>query len=134
MNTDKYKWHILNSLNKTETGVPEFSKKYNITEELAKILMNRGIDDESKLSHYLFDSAADLGDPFLMKGMPEAVDRILRAIDGREKIVMAIMMWTGLPRHRFYTGGLRALRPMSASIFLIGNLKDTGLTRKLSKN
>ena len=49
MNTDKYKWHILNSLNKTETGVPEFSKKYNITEELAKILMNRGIDDESKL-------------------------------------------------------------------------------------
>lgn len=26
MNTDKYKWHILNSLNKTETGVPEFSK------------------------------------------------------------------------------------------------------------
>ena len=53
MNTDKYKWHILNSLNKTETGVPEFSKKYNITEELAKILMNRGIDDESKLSHYL---------------------------------------------------------------------------------
>ena len=88
MNTDKYKWHILNSLNKTETGVPEFSKKYNITEELAKILMNRGIDDESKLSHYLFDSAADLGDPFLMKGMPEAVDRILRAIDGREKIVI----------------------------------------------
>lgn len=50
--------------------------------------MNRGIDDESKLSHYLFDSAADLGDPFLMKGMPEAVDRILRAIDGREKIVI----------------------------------------------
>ncbi len=68
--------------------MPEFSKKYNITEELAKILMNRGIDDESKLSHYLFDSAADLGDPFLMKGMPEAVDRILRAIDGREKIVI----------------------------------------------
>ena len=51
MNTDKYKWHILNSLNKTETGVPEFSKKYNITEELAKILMNRGIDDESKLPY-----------------------------------------------------------------------------------
>ena len=47
MNTDKYKWHILNSLNKTETGVPEFSKKYNITEDLAKILMYGVFVDES---------------------------------------------------------------------------------------
>lgn len=97
--------------------------------------MNRGIDDESKLSHYLFDSAADLGDPFLMKGMPEAVDRILRAIDGREKIVIyGDYDVDGITSTSILYRGLRALRPMSASIFLIGNLKDTGLTRKLSKN
>lgn len=61
---------------------------FSIPVGLARILLRRGIDSEEKLSHFLYDDLSNLSDPFLMKGMTEAVDRISRALDGGEKIVI----------------------------------------------
>ena len=43
---------------------------------------------EEKLTHFLYDTLDNLCDPFLMKGMQQAVRRIIQAIDLKEKIVI----------------------------------------------
>lgn len=88
MNRDKqkYKWHI--KIHREGEEIPSFFASHGIPEELARILMHRGIDSEEKLSHFLYDNLDHLSDPFLMKGMDKAVSRILQAIDQHEKIVV----------------------------------------------
>lgn len=45
---------------------------------IGKILINRGVS-ESELNNFIYPKLSDLKDPFLMKGMSEAVDRIIQA-------------------------------------------------------
>lgn len=58
----------------------------NVSELTAKILYHRGIHDAQSAKNFMEPEAAPFNDPFLMKGMREAVDRISRAIDEHEKI------------------------------------------------
>lgn len=85
--TCKYKWHM-RSEGEEKKEVPSFFALHSIPEGLARILMRRHIDTEEKLSHFLYDDLSNLSDPFLMKGMKEAVDRILLALEKKEKIVI----------------------------------------------
>ena len=55
---------------------------------MAGILLRRGIDTEDKLKHFCYDTPADLSDPFLMKGMQAAVDRIILALQKKEPLVI----------------------------------------------
>ena len=54
---------------------------------LAKVLWARKIDTETKIRAFL-GSDAELGDPFAMKGMSQAVSRIQRALRDEEQIVV----------------------------------------------
>ncbi len=58
----------------------------NVSELTAKILYHRGIHDAQSAKNFMEPEAAPFNDPFIMKGMREAVDRISRAIDEHEKI------------------------------------------------
>ena len=87
MDTQTYKWNIKAPLAE-KSEVPRFFSSYAIPTGLARILLRRGIDSEEKLSHFLYDDLSNLSDPFLMKGMKEAVDRISKALDEGEKIVI----------------------------------------------
>lgn len=89
MTTDKMKsqW-IFRAINEGEEAVPAFFQKNSVPDGAARIMMRRGIRTESMLHHFLYDSLNDLADPFLMKGMGLAVERILKAIADREKIVI----------------------------------------------
>ena len=87
MEKQTYKWNI-KAQGSEKRRVPGFFSSFRIPEGLARILLRRGIDSEEKLSHFLYDDLSNLSDPFLMKGMKEAVDRISRALDGGEKIVI----------------------------------------------
>lgn len=60
----------------------------NIHPALCDILVQRGIDSFEKSRHYFRPSLSDLHDPALMKDMDKAVDRIIRAIDRQEKILV----------------------------------------------
>ena len=62
------------------SGEPE------ISELTARILYQRGIRDAQAMKNFLEPEAAPFHDPFLMRGMREAVDRIKQAIDAHEKI------------------------------------------------
>lgn len=55
---------------------------------VASLLLARGCGDPISASSFLNPSADQLHDPSLMLGMPEAVSRLLRAIDRREPILI----------------------------------------------
>ena len=71
-----------------ENKVIEVVKKHNINELLAKILLNRNIDTDEKFEKFLYPKLEDLNNPYLFNGMEKAVDRILQAIEKKEKITI----------------------------------------------
>jgi len=56
--------------------------------EFSQILINRGISTAASAQNFLYGSLDDLLDPFLMTGMQLAVERILQAVDRKEKIII----------------------------------------------
>ena len=60
----------------------------SISPLLAQLLVNRGYTDPEKARGFLYGSLKDLPSPFLLKGMDKAVDRLIRAIHQKEKIVV----------------------------------------------
>ncbi len=55
---------------------------------LCNILVQRGMDSYEKAKQFFRPSLSDLHDPFLMKDMDRAVERILRAFSSGEKILV----------------------------------------------
>jgi len=55
---------------------------------LSRILASRDISDPDQARRYLSPSLSDLHNPFLMKDMKEAVDRLVKAIHAGEKVVV----------------------------------------------
>jgi len=79
------KWEICNTnLEKVE----EISKKYNISNLLAVALVNRGLSQDEDLKIFLNPTRKDFHDPFLLPDMDKAVDRILKAIENKEKVII----------------------------------------------
>jgi single-stranded-DNA-specific exonuclease len=55
---------------------------------IEKILIERGINDPDQMSEFLSEKPQLTHNPYLMKGMREAVDRIIQAIGKDQKIVI----------------------------------------------
>src|SRR5258708_21107186 len=55
---------------------------------ISRILVGRGIENFEEAKKYFRPDSSQLHDPFLMKDMNLAVDRILLAIDRKEKILI----------------------------------------------
>lgn len=81
----KKRWTILDD-NPALTGALHGELK--IHPIICKILAQRGIDSLEKAKSFFRPSLDELHDPFLMKGMHEAVARILSAIEKKEKILI----------------------------------------------
>lgn len=79
------KWQIYETDNEK---VNELIKKYNLNILLATILVNKNITDEKVLSKFLHPTRNDFYDPFLMPDMELAVNRILKAIENKEEIII----------------------------------------------
>jgi len=65
-----------------------FSKELNISPILSQLLINRGIRELSGARRFLKSDFKDLRDPFAFKDMEKAVDRILKAINNEERILI----------------------------------------------
>ena len=78
------KWQIYESNNEK---IEEISKKYNLNKLLATILVNRNIE-ENQIETYLNPNRKNFHDPFLMPDMEIAVNRILKAMKNKEKIII----------------------------------------------
>ncbi len=66
----------------------KLSKALSIPPLLARILVLRGITDPKEATSFLSAPLKDIHDPYLMKGMREAVDRLVTAIQKEEKILV----------------------------------------------
>jgi len=66
----------------------DIAKKHNISELLTKILVNRGITDDKEIDTFLNPTRNDFYDPYLMPDMDKAVERIIKAINNKEKVMI----------------------------------------------
>lgn len=82
----EYRWTIAPS--PPEDLVKTLSEELTLSTSLVSVLINRGIDSFEKAKTYFRPSIEHLHDPFLMDGMYIAVERLLRARDKKEKILV----------------------------------------------
>ncbi len=68
--------------------VKELSQSLNIDESLSNLLVQRGVKTFDEARSYFRPSLAHLHDPFLMKDMDKAVERVRKAIDNKEKVMI----------------------------------------------
>lgn len=68
--------------------VSDLAAKININSFLASILVQRGIESFEQAKAYFRPQITQLHDPFLMKDMQKAVDRITMAIQQKERILV----------------------------------------------
>ena len=91
--------------------VKNLAEELNIDRNLAELLVQRGITTFEQARAFFSTSLSNLHDPFLMKDMAEAINRIETAIKGNEKILVygdydvdgttaVALMYTFL--HKFY--------------------------------
>lgn len=65
----------------------EISDKFNISMLTAQIIANKNLSDE-KIKIFLEPTRNNFYDPFLLPDMEKAVERILKAIENKERIVI----------------------------------------------
>ena len=66
----------------------KIAKKAGLGPEVARLLYSRGVKDQEALSHFLTPTLDDLHDPYLLHDMDKAVERIRRAIEDAEFILI----------------------------------------------
>lgn len=82
----EHRWTLVDPPSRQKTE--ELAKAINVPEIIAHILILRGISNYEEAKKFFRPQLTDLHDPFLMKGMTEAVDRLLQAIEKKEKILI----------------------------------------------
>ncbi len=80
------KWIYLEEPN--DEIIQDLSKSININPTLAKILAQRGIQSFDQAKKFFRPSLKTLHDPFLMKDMDQAVNRLCDAVFSEEKILL----------------------------------------------
>ncbi len=81
-----YKKWVYNNVDENE--VTKIKEKYQISELLATILVGRNIVEDSKIKVFLEPTRKDFYDPFLLPDMEKAVERLIKAIDNNEKLMI----------------------------------------------
>ena len=82
----KYLWKLPEF---DQESVLALASRYNLSFPIVQTLLSRGFKDVSAIDSYLFSTyEKDVADPALMKDAQKAVERILRAIDKKEKILI----------------------------------------------
>ena len=71
-----------------ENQVNDIVKKYKINEVLARILINKGITSKEDIELFMNPTRNDFHDPFLMPDMEIAAQRVIKAIEDNQKIII----------------------------------------------
>ncbi|MBL9130010.1 MAG: single-stranded-DNA-specific exonuclease RecJ [Verrucomicrobiaceae bacterium] len=69
-------------------GAAELAADTGLPPLLAHLLMQRGITTPEKARDFLVPKLASLGDPRLLPEMPVAVERLLKAVDEKQRVVL----------------------------------------------
>ena len=79
------RWNILSA---DDAVVESLQASLKINPVICKILVQRGIDNYEKARNFFRPELSQLHSPWLMKDMEKAVDRITKAMDQQEKILV----------------------------------------------
>lgn len=101
------RWKYLDSPD--ENTVHNLMSSIHVSRPIAVLLAQRGITDFESAREFFRPALNQLHDPFLMKGMPLAVERILKAIETNETILVygdydvdgttAVALFSGYLKH-----------------------------------
>jgi single-stranded-DNA-specific exonuclease len=80
------KWELVES--RPHEEIERLSRESSIPYTIARILINRGIETPEHVERFFNPSNTHLHDPFLMRDMELAVDRIVKALGRRERIAI----------------------------------------------
>ena len=83
-----FKWNYKPPTSDEKRVAKELGEKLNINQILAYLLIRRGITTESGAKRFFHPQLADLNNPFLMKDMDVAVDRLNDAMGRKERILV----------------------------------------------
>ena len=84
----QFKWNYKTPTPEENQAAKELGEKLNINPVLALLLIRRGINTESAAKRFFRPQLADLINPFLMKDMDVAVDRLNDAMGRKERILV----------------------------------------------
>ena len=83
-----FKWNYKPPTPEEKQAAEELGDKLSISPILAQLLIKRGINTESAAKRFFRPQLADLINPFLMKDMDIAVDRLNDALGRKERILV----------------------------------------------
>ncbi len=86
MITPTYEWQFAPQVE--DADFTKIAKKAGLGPEVARLLFERGIQNEESLKKFLEPSLEDLHDPYLLHDMDKAVERIRQAIEEGENILV----------------------------------------------
>ena len=84
----RFKWNYEPPTSEQQQAASELAEKLNISPVLAMLLIRRGITTESAAKRFFRPQLSDLINPFLMKDMDLAVDRLNDAMGRKERILV----------------------------------------------
>lgn len=79
---------IKNTTNYNTDLIKSLSTKFNLDEEIIKLLFTRGFDSEEKIDNFLNPSVTSFHNPFLLKNMREVVDKINYYLTNKKSITI----------------------------------------------
>ena len=83
-----FKWNYEAPTPEQQKTAKELGDKLNVSPILGQLLIQRGITTESAAKRFFRPQLADLINPFLMKDMDVAVDRLNDAMGRKERILV----------------------------------------------
>ncbi|MEZ7696932.1 single-stranded-DNA-specific exonuclease RecJ [Prevotella jejuni] len=84
----QFKWNYIPPTETQDNAAKDLGEKLGISTILASLLIRRGITTESAAKRFFRPQLADLINPFLMKDMDAAVDRLNDAMGHKERILV----------------------------------------------
>lgn len=83
-----YKWNYVEATPERKQAAVELSQQTGVNPVLCKLLIERGIDNPEAIKQYFHPSLLSLHDPFLMRDMDIAVERLNQAMGRKERILI----------------------------------------------
>lgn len=78
----------VDNLKFNEKTIERVAQKFNLCDDIVRLLFARGIDSEDKIDKYLNAGVASLNNPFLLKNMQEVVDKIKYYVMAKKRILI----------------------------------------------
>ncbi|MCA1057923.1 single-stranded-DNA-specific exonuclease RecJ [Rossellomorea aquimaris] len=85
MLNSKTRWILTES---DENKIAELANELKVPSLVAKLLINRDLDNVEEARNFLFDTGDSFHDPFLFEDMKKATERIHKAIENGERILV----------------------------------------------